>query len=269
MAGPAAGTTQTVTAQDVARAREAIGDVARKTPVLPSATLTERCGGDVVLKAESLQRTGAFKIRGALNKLHALGDGCAAGVVCGSAGNHAQALAFAAQARGVPCEVFMPDGAPIAKVEATAALGAHVVMGGQTVDACILSARARAEEGGLAFVHPFDDPDVVAGQGTLGLELLDDVPDLAKVVIPVGGGGLCSGTAIAVKSARPEVEVVGVQIADTSLTIADGIAVKSPGQLTSRLLERWVDEMVVVGEDETATAMVLLMERCKLVVEGA
>src|SRR4051812_11120068 len=156
MAGPAAGTTQTVTAQDVARAREAIGDVARKTPVLPSATLTERCGGAGVLKAESLQRTGSFKIRGAPSKLHALGDGCAAGVVCGSAGNHAQALAFAAQARGVPCEVFMPESAPIAKVEATTALGARVVIGGSSVVDCLISARAHAEQSGMAFVHPFD-----------------------------------------------------------------------------------------------------------------
>src|SRR3954449_8520645 len=144
-----AGTTGTssVTAQDVARAREAIGDVARKTPVLPSATLTERCGGSVVLKAESLQRTGAFKIRGALSKLHALGDGCASGVVCGSAGNHAQALAMAAQARGVPCEVFMPEGAPIAKVEATAALGAHVVITGSALGACPGPPPARPAQG--------------------------------------------------------------------------------------------------------------------------
>src|SRR3954466_10492208 len=148
-----AGTTDTspLTAEDVMRAREAIGDVARKTPVLPSATLTERCGGDVVLKAESLQRTGSFKIRGALNKLHALGDGCAAGVVCGSAGNHAQALAMAARTRGVPCEVFMPDAAPIAKVEATAALGARVILGGTSVDDCLVAARARADEAGMAF----------------------------------------------------------------------------------------------------------------------
>src|SRR3954453_17345272 len=163
----------TVGPADIARARAAIADVARHTPVLPSATLTERCGGDVVLKAESLQRTGAFKIRGALTKLHALGDGCAAGVVCGSAGNHAQALALAARERGVPCEVFMPESAPIAKVEATAALGARVVITGATVDDCIVAAHARAAQAGLAFVHPFDDPDVVAGQGTLGLELLE------------------------------------------------------------------------------------------------
>jgi threonine dehydratase len=280
------GTGSAVTAQDVARAREAIGDVARHTPVLTSSTLSERLGADVVLKAESLQRTGAFKIRGALNKLAALGEGCAAGVVCGSAGNHAQALALAARERGVPCEVFMPEGAPIAKVEATAALGARVVIVGATVDDCLVAARARAEEAGLAFVHPFDDPDIVAGQGTLGLELLEDLPDLATVIVPLGGGGLASGIAIAVKSARPDVRMIGVQVetvaaypgslkagrpvaVDASLTIADGIAVKRPGDLTLPLIAQWVDEVVVVSEDEVAEAMVLLMEKAKLVVEGA
>jgi threonine dehydratase len=277
---------RTVTAEDVARARAAIGDVARHTPVLPSSTLSERCGGDVVLKAESLQRTGSFKIRGALSKLAALGEDCAAGVVCGSAGNHAQALALAAQIRGVPCEVFMPEGAPIAKVEATAALGASVKLGGASVDECLAAAKARAEEAGLAFVHPFDDPDVVAGQGTLGLELLEDLRELATVVVPVGGGGLASGVAIAVKSARPDVRVVGVQVAtcaaypaslkagrpvpvDSALTIADGIAVKRPGDLTLALIGQWLDDVVVVPEDEVAEAMVLLMEKAKLVVEGA
>ncbi|MDX6641777.1 MAG: threonine dehydratase [Solirubrobacteraceae bacterium] len=257
------------TAADSQRARAAIADVARHTPVLPSATLSERCGGEVVLKAESLQRTGSFKIRGALNKLAALGErGCARGVVAASAGNHAQALALAAQARGVPCVVFMPHGAPIAKVEGTEALGATVIAHGESVDDCLIAARARAEESGMAFVHPFDDPDVIAGQGTLGLELLEDVPDLAKVVIPVGGGGLASGVAIAVKAARPEVEVVGVQV-DAPMSIADGIAVKHIGELTGRLLGEWVDELVVVPEDDIAEAIVLLMEKAKLVVEGA
>jgi threonine dehydratase len=276
-----------VTAEDVVRARAAIGDVARHTPVLPSATLSERTGGaTVLLKAESLQRTGSFKIRGALNKLAAVGDACSRGVVCGSAGNHAQALAFAAGARGVPCEVFMPSEAPIGKTEATSALGAQVRLAGASVDECVMAARERAAETGMVFVHPFDDPDVVAGQGTLGLELLDDVPDLAKVIVPVGGGGLASGVAIAVKSMRPDVEVVGVQAetvapfpaslragepveAAQALTIADGIAVKRPGKLTLDLIGRWVDDVVVVAEDDVAEAMVLLMEKAKLVVEGA
>ncbi len=254
---------------DVEHARGAIADVVRRTPVLPSATLTERAGGEVVLKAESLQRTGSFKIRGALNKLAALGEkGCSKGVVAASAGNHAQALAHAARARGVPCEVFMPREAPIAKVEGAEGLGAKVIVGGSNVDECLVAARERAEETGMALVHPFDDPDVVAGQGTLGLELLEDVPDLKKVVVPVGGGGLVSGLAIAVKSARPEVEVVGVQVA-APLSIADGIAVKHLGELTSRLIDRWVDELLVVPEDDIAEAMVMLMEKAKLVVEGA
>ncbi len=276
-----------VSAPDIERAREAIGDVVRHTPVLPSQTLTERCGGFVAVKAESLQRAGSFKLRGALNKLSMLGPACSGGVVAGSAGNHAWALADAAQIRGVPCEVFMPEQAPIAKVEGCVALGAVVRLEGDSVDDCFAAARARAEEGGLAFVHPFDDPDVVAGQGTVGLELLDDVPDLAKVVVPVGGGGLASGIAIAVKSARPDVEVVGVQagacaafaeslrrgspvaVGSAALTIADGIAVKRPGELTLGLVDRWLDGVVEVGEDEVAEAMVLLMERSKLVVEGA
>ncbi len=274
-----------VTAAGVARAREAIGDVARHTPVVPSATLSELTGADVQFKAENLQRTGSFKVRGALAKLATLGEGCRDGVVCGSAGNHAQALAFAAQQRGVPCEVFMPADAPIAKAEGAAALGATVHLGGSGVDECVGLARARAAAGGLAFVHPFDDPDVVAGQGTLGLELLEDLPDLATVVVPVGGGGLVSGVAVAIKAVRPEVRIVGVQIAScpsfaaslsagrptavaSALTIADGIAVKRPGELTLALVRRWVDDVIVVGEDETAEAMVLLLEGAKLVVEG-
>ena len=279
-------TTPGVTPEAILRARAAVRDVARHTPVLTSSTLTDRCGGPVVLKAENLQRTGSFKVRGALNKLAELGEDCRDGVVCGSAGNHAQALALAARERGVPCEVFMPVLAPIAKVEGAAALGATLHLTGTSVDECVSAARARAAEAGLAFVHPFDDPDVVAGQGTLGLELLEDVPDLATVVVPVGGGGLASGVAIAVKSARPHVRVIGVQVATCAsfapslaagepvavpagLTIADGIAVKRPGELTLGLIARWVDEIVVVGEDEIAEAIVLLAEKAKLVVEGA
>jgi threonine dehydratase len=259
-----------VTARDVEAARPAVLTAARRTPTLSTRTISERVGGTVVLKAENLQSTGSFKVRGTAAKLAALGEkGCAKGVVAASAGNHAQALAAAARAMGVACEVFVPADAPIAKAEAARGLGAIVHLGGAGVEDCLVSAKARAQEGGLAFVHPFDDPDIVAGQGTLGLELLEDIPDLAKVVIPVGGGGLCSGVAIAIKSARPEVEIVGVQIADASLTIADGIAVKTPGELTTPLLEQWVDEMALAGEDETAEAMVVLMERAKLVVEGA
>jgi threonine dehydratase len=275
-----------VVAADVARARDAVRDVVMHTPVLASETLSDRCASRVVLKAENLQRTGSFKLRGALNKLASLGAGCDRGVVAGSAGNHAWALADAARERGVPCEVFMPTQAPLSKIEGCEALGAAVSLVGDSLEACFAAATARAREGGLAFVHPFDDPDVVAGQGTVGLELLEDVGDLAKVIVPLGGGGLASGIAIAVKSARPGVEVVGVQAgacapfadslrrgepvaASSALTIADGIAVKRPGELTLELVARWLDDVVAVGEDEIAEAMVLLLERSKLVVEGA
>ena len=272
---------------DIEAARAEVGRVARRTPVLSTRTISEQAGGKVVLKAENLQRTGSFKVRGASAKLAALGEqGSANGVVAASAGNHAQGLAAAAAARGVRCEVFVPADAPIAKTEAARGQGAILHVGGDSVEDCIAAAQERAREGGLAFVHPFDDPDIVAGQGSLGLELLEEVPDLAKVVVPVGGGGLAAGIAIAVKSERPEVEVVGVQVAacapypasleqgrpvpaESALTIADGIAVKRPGELTLPLLSEWLDGVAVVEDEDTAEAMVVLLERCKLVVEGA
>ncbi|MGZ6258774.1 MAG: threonine ammonia-lyase, partial [Candidatus Limnocylindrales bacterium] len=273
-------------ADDIRRAAEAGAGVIRETPVLSSRTLAERTGITAALKAENLQRTGSFKIRGALAKIASLGAACEDGVVCASAGNHAQAVAYAARERGVSCDVFMPESAPIAKAEATTALGAHVRLVGESVDESLAAAKEYAHAGGHAFVHPFDDPVVVAGQGTVGLELLAQVPDLRRVVVPVGGGGLISGVAIAVKSERPDVEVIGVQVeacapfpaslaagepvaVASALTIADGIAVKRPGILTLELIQHWVDGMVVVSEDEVAEAMVFLLERAKLVVEGA
>jgi threonine dehydratase len=275
-----------VTAEDIRRAAEAGAEIVRETPVLSSATLSARTGATVALKAENLQRTGSFKIRGALAKLAALGEGCAPGVITASAGNHGQALAYAARAREVPCEVFMPMTAPITKVDATRALGATVHLVGATLDETLLAAHERADAAGLAFVHPFDDPAVVAGQGTIGLELLHQVPDLAGVVIPIGGGGLSSGIAVAIKSERPAVRIIGVQVetcapfpaslaagepvaAESALTIADGIAVKRPGGLTLALVSRWVDEIVLAAEDDVGEAMVFLLERTKLVVEGA
>lgn len=277
----------TVTVAEIHRARRAGADVVRRTPVLTSQTLSDQTGGSVVLKAESLQRTGSFKIRGALSKLDAVGDACAAGVICGSAGNHAQALAAAARARGVPCEVVMPVDAPIAKAEGAAALGAKVTLEGDSVTECVAVARERAQRTGLTFVHPFDDDHVIAGQGTLGLELLEEVEDLARVLIPVGGGGLAAGVATAIKDARPDVEIFGIQVetfpalaaslaaghpVDVSpplTTIADGIAVKRPGEITLPLLERYLDGVAMVSEDEVAEAIVLLLEKAKLVVEGA
>jgi threonine dehydratase len=265
-------------------ARAVIGELARVTPVLVSGTLTERCGGRVVLKAENLQRTGSFKLRGALNRVAGLPAG--SGVVAGSAGNHAQALAYAASARGLACEVFMPAEAAVAKVAAVQAYGGKVTLGGDSVDDCVDAARVRAQETGAVFVHPFDDPQVIVGQATLGLELLEQVSDLATVIVPLGGGGLISGVAGAVKHRLPHVRIVGVQAAacapypaalaagapvvvNVGSTIADGIAVKRPGDLTLPLVARLVDEVVVVSEEDTAEAMVILMERAKLVVEGA
>lgn len=271
---------------DVRRAAAAGAGVLRVTPVLSSRTLSERVGGTIALKTESLQRTGSFKLRGALAKLAALGEDCHAGVVAASAGNHAQGVAYAARARGVPCEVFMPAGASIAKAEAAAALGAQVHLAGSSVEECMAAALARAAEGPV-FIHPFDDADVVAGQGGVGLELVEQIPDLARVIVPVGGGGLASGLAIAVKSLSPHVEVYGVQVdpyasylaswaagapttlPDAAHSIADGIAVRCPGQLTYGLVEQWLDGIVSVEEDEVAEAMAWLLERARLVVEGA
>lgn len=275
-----------IEAADVERAVAPVAAVARRTPVIDSWTLAERAGGAVVLKAESLQRAGSFKVRGASAKLAALGARAERGVVAGSAGNHAWALAFAARRHGVPCEVFMPPHAPLSKIAGCRSHGARVIEGPDTVDECVAQARERAREAGMAFVHPFDDPDVVAGQGTLGLELLEQVPDLAQVVVPLGGGGLAAGTAIAVKSARPQARVVAVQAAQVAAyppslaarrpvevparpTIADGIALRRPGEVTFPLVARWVDDVVTVGEDDIAEAMVLLLERARLVVEGA
>jgi threonine dehydratase len=250
-------------------ARRASAGLVRHTPILTAASMSERCGGTIVLKAENLQRTGSFKLRGALNKVRGVAAG-ASGVVAGSAGNHAQALAYAARTQGLRCVVFMPEDAPVSKVEAVRAFGAEVHQRGRAVDDCVGLAREHAEEASMAFVHPFDDLEVIAGQAGVGLELLDDVTDLARVVVPVGGGGLASGVAVAIKHRRPDVAIVGVRAADgPGRTIADGIAVKQPGVITGPLLERFLDEVVTVPEDEIAEAMVLLVERSKLIVEGA
>jgi len=273
--------TRDVSPADILAAREAGAGVVKHTPVTASFALSELTGGQIILKAENLQRTGSFKIRGAMNKLATLGAGAAKGVTAGSAGNHAQALAFAARAHGVPCEIFVPKNAPIAKMAACRSYGATVIEGGDSLDDAVVSARARAAETGMAFCHPYDDPVVVAGQATLGLELIEDVPNLKRVIIPLGGGGLTAGVAMAVKRHDPSIHVIGVQVEACApyansqppsgpvLTLADGIAVKRPGDVTRPLIEKWVDDIVVVDEDAVADAMVLLMERSKLYVEGA
>ena len=261
-------------------ARAAGVGVVKHTPITESAALSERCGGSVVFKAENLQRTGSFKIRGAMNKLSSLGAALGKGVVAGSAGNHAQSLAFAARHFGVPCQIFVPTGASLSKMESVRSYGATLTGGGDTLTDAVHRARELAEKTGMNFCHPFDDPMVVAGQATLGLELLEDIDDLATVIVPLGGGGLTGGVAIAIKQAKPNVRVIGVQVkacapfagsppADGPIvTLADGIAVKQPGDFTRPIIEQWVDEVVVVEEDLVADAMVMLMDRAKLYVEG-
>ena len=266
---------------DAIRAAREVGrEVVEHTPVTPSAYLSQQFGGQIILKAENLQRTGAFKIRGAINKLHRLGELKKQGVVAGSAGNHAAGLAFAAQHFGVKCEIFIPRGASLSKIAACKSYGGIVIGGGESVDTAVAMAKSRALETGMAFCHPYDDVDVVAGQGTLGLELLEDIENLAQVIVPLGGGGLLSGTALAIKQQRPEVKIVGVQISSCAPyiygnaptgavpTLADGIAVKQPGEITRPLIENWVDELVDVDEDGVADAMMILLERAKMYVEG-
>jgi threonine dehydratase len=276
-----------VGADDVERAARAVRDLARATPVLPAKHLSRRVGGQIWLKLENLQVTGSFKVRGAINRLSALTDAeRAAGVVAASAGNHAQAVAWAARELGTSATVYMPAEAPLAKIAAVREYGGEVrLVDGPLEDAF---AAALAEAGTRVFVHPFDDPLVIAGQGTVGLELVDQLSDIAMLVVPIGGGGLISGVALAVREAYPHVRIVGVQseaiaaYADppprregqgvkpaVPSTICDGIAVKNPGELTGPLVESLVDEIVTVSDDETAQAMVLLVERSKQVVEGA
>src|SRR4051794_14948204 len=269
--GPDGEPGELIAAADLPAARRAVAELALRTPVVPCAELSELAGGPVLLKAECLQVTGSFKIRGALNRVASLGDAASAGLVTASAGNHARAVAHAARAKGLGCEVFMPHDAPVSKVLAVESLGATVRFAGATVDEALDEALAAAREAGAAFVHPFDDPDVIAGQATLGLELVEQVPGLARVIVPVGGGGLAGGIGIALRREGSPAELVGVQaelcapfagaLADpgaetaelqalSETTIADGVAVKRPGRLTLPLLRALLDGMTTVTEDE-------------------
>jgi threonine dehydratase len=257
--------TDTVSLDQIKHAREVVADVARDTQVIESRYLSRTTGGAIALKAENLQRTGSFKVRGALNKIASL-DPSVKGMVTGSAGNHGQSLAYAARARGLTATIFMPERAALAKIAAARESGAEIVLTGSGVDDCVKEARAYAEAEGLAFVHPFDDPAVIAGQGTIGLELREEVPDLTRVLVPVGGGGLASGIATALKESRDRVEVIGVR---SQCPLADGIAVKQPGEITGPMLERLLDDQVTVDQDSVADAIMLLLERTRLVVEGA
>jgi threonine dehydratase len=264
-------TTTAPTLADVEAARSRVSAHARVTPVYGSETLSRLCGHRVSLKAENLQRTGSFKIRGAVNKLTMLGpEERQAGVIAASAGNHGQAVAWAARELGIKATVFMPQDAPMAKVEATRGYGAETVLTGAMFDDALAEAAARSDATGATFVHAFEDPAVIAGQGTIGLELADQVPSAKTFVLPIGGGGLASGIAIALRALRPGVRIVGVQAGKTSgVTIADGISVKHPGALTMSILDDLLDEIVHVEDEEIAEAITLLLERSKLVVEGA
>jgi threonine dehydratase len=272
---------------DVRSAYELLRGIVSPTPMAGSRALSEMCGGPVWLKCENLQRTGSFKIRGAYTRLARLDEEQRArGVVAASAGNHAQGVALAAQMLGIDATVFMPEQAAIPKVGATRGYGAQVHLVGQTIEGSIAAATEFAERTGAVFVHPFDHPDIIAGQGTVGLELLEQVPDVRTVLVCTGGGGLLGGIAAAVKEQRPDVTVVGVQAAgaaawppslaageplalESMRTIADGIAVGQPGKVTFPQVATLVDEILTVDDDALSRALLHCLERAKLLVEPA
>jgi threonine dehydratase len=260
---------------EIEAARRRLEGVARVTPLYRSDTLSRLVGREVRLKAENLQRTGSFKVRGAYNRISTLTEAQrAAGVVAASAGNHGQAVAWAAREVGAQARIFMPQDAPMAKVDATRHYGAEVELAGTALEACLEAAGEYVAEHGATLVHPFEDPVVIAGQGTIGLELADQAGDLETALIPIGGGGLAAGIALALRAVKPGVRIVGVQAAGTmpgggGFTIADGIAVKKTGELTTGILDEVLDGLVSVTDEEISQAIVLLLERTKLVVEGA
>jgi threonine dehydratase len=258
------------TLADIEAARRRLHGVAQATPIHYSETFSRLAGRPVLLKAENLQRTGAFKVRGAVNRIATLSDAeRAAGVVAASAGNHGQAVAWAAREAGIAATVFMPLDAPMAKIDATRSYGARTELVGERFEEALAAALAHVEASGATFLHPFEDPIVIAGQGTIGLELAEQVPEAETVVVPVGGGGLAAGISLALRAVRPDVRIVGVQAGLSGYTIADGILVKEPGELTMAVLRETLDDLVEVSDEEISQAIVLLLERAKLVVEGA
>jgi threonine dehydratase len=279
--------TELVSLANIERARTLLAGVIRATPLEPCRPLIVALGGPTWLKCENLQRAGSFKVRGAYVRIARLSDAERAyGVVAASAGNHAQGVALGARLTGTAATVYMPGGAPLPKVAATKGYGAAVELVGHTVDEALVAAQEHAERTGAIFIHPFDHPDVIAGQGTLGLEILQQCPDVATIVVGVGGGGLISGIAAAVKATHPHVRVVGVQADGAAAfppslaagepvrlpsyrTIADGIAVGRPGDLTFAHVAKLVDEVVTVTDEDISRALLMLLERSKLVVEPA
>ena len=282
-----ASTTLPVTLDDVYAAREVLQGIVRPTPLEYSRALSERVGGNVYLKCENLQRAGSFKIRGAYTRMSRLSeDEKARGVVAASAGNHAQGVALAAQMLDIRSTVFMPTNAAIPKLLATKGYGASVELLGQTIEESLAAAREFSERTGAVLIHPFDHPDIVAGQGTVGLEILQECPDVRTVVVCTGGGGLLAGVATAVKGLRPDVRVIGVQAEQAAAypaslaaghpvplermaTMADGIAVGCPGEVPYAVVQALVDDVATVPEEMLSRALLFLIERAKLVVEPA
>jgi threonine dehydratase len=275
----------TTTIDDIRAAAERLDGQVIRTPLVPAARMSEVLGCELYLKLENLQRTGSFKDRGAYMRLSQLSESeSKRGVIAMSAGNHAQGVAYHARRLGIPATIIMPEFAPFSKVERTKGFGARVVPTGDTLDASAQAARKIAEEEGLTFVHPYDDPHVIAGQGTIGLEILADLPDVDTIVVPIGGGGLISGIALAAKDANPDIRMIGVE---TELypsmlnalkgrselpggsSLADGIAVKNPGKLTREIIERLVEDIAVIPEVSIETAITRLVEEQKIVAEGA
>jgi threonine dehydratase len=275
------------TLADIEEAREALRGVSVYTPMEESRWLSSLAGGQVLIKAENLQRTGSFKIRGAYLRMSRLSpEEKAAGVVAASAGNHAQGVALAAQMLGITATVFMPEGAPIPKEKATRGYGAHVRFHGHSVDDALVAAKQFEADTGAVLIHPFDHIDIVTGQGTCGLEIVEQCPDVRTVLVSCGGGGFLAGIATAVKSKRPDVRVVGVQAEgaaayvesidrgqpvalESMTTMADGIAVGRPGQVPFKAVQQYVDDFVTVSEESLSRALLMLLERAKLVVEPA
>ena len=271
--------------KEIELAAKRLKPVLHHTELNTSATFSRMTGSEVYLKCENRQRTGSFKIRGATNKIAALVErGEVKSVVASSAGNHAQGVAYAATSFGIPATIVMPANAPIAKVQATEGYGAKVVLCGDCYDDAYAKAREICDKEGATFLHPYNDPEVIAGQGSIGLEILSDLPTVDVIIAPAGGGGLLAGIAACVKQINPRVKVIGVQAegadaiarsfrekklvcTDSVSTIADGIAVKAPGDITVELINRYVDDVVTVSDKEIAEAILLLMERCKQIVE--
>lgn len=276
-----------LTTADFQAARAIAHPYIHRTPIIPSATLSELTGANILLKAELFQRTGSYKIRGPLNVLSKMSAADKArGIICSSAGNHAQGVAYAARVHGIPATVVMSVNAPAAKINATRAYGATVVQHGEIWDDAYAHSREIQAERGLTYIHPFDDPVLIAGQGGVGLEIAEDVPDVDYVIVPIGGGGLISGVSMAIKAAHPKAKVIGIEstgapsmsrsvaegrrvVLESVTSVVDGLVVRQVGENNLWVVQNYVDDIVLVDDTDIFDSVVWLMERCKLVAEGA